>query len=82
MGTLIKLVGGVAIAMLLVALFAIFSGTILWFVWPWSVPYALPRLVNEGWLAPHLTWWQSVSFSWVAGILIKGSSSSSSTSKK
>lgn len=81
MDTLIKLVGGVVVLMLMVALFAFFSGTILWFVWSWSIPHAFPRLVNEEWLAPNLSWWQSVSLSWVAGILVKGSSSSSSSKK-
>lgn len=79
METLIKVIGIAVIAALFIALAALIGGTILWLVWPIGVPATFPRLVNEGWLAPHLSWWQAVCFSWVAAILVKCSSSSSSS---
>lgn len=82
MGDLIKaviiIIGSIMTFMIGVVFFAVIGGTILWLLWPIGVPAAFPRIVNEGWLAPHLSWWQAVCVSWIAGILVKSSSSSSS----
>jgi hypothetical protein len=61
--TLIGLIASAIVIALTIGFFAFFSGTILWLVWPVGVPAAFPRIVNEGWLAPHLSWWQAVCFS-------------------
>jgi len=54
-----------------VALLAVLSGTILYWIWPVAVPMAFPKLVEEGWIAGQLDWWVSVCLVWVFGILIK-----------
>lgn len=53
---------------------AFLGGTFVWLLWPVAIPAAFPSLVASGALATKLTWWQSVCLTWLAGLLIKGSS--------
>lgn len=61
------------IAIVLVGLLAVVSGTIIWLIWPVAVPAAFPTLVTSGVIAGKLSWWASVCLSWLFGLLIKGS---------
>jgi len=60
---------------LTVAFFAVFSGTIVWLIWPVVVPAVFPGLIAAGTIAAKLTWWVAVCLTWLASILIKSSCS-------
>ena len=69
-----KLIGALIIGLgsiALIGLLAVFSGTILWCLWPVAIPVAFPGLVETGVLATKLTWWVAVCLTWIFGILIK-----------
>lgn len=55
----------------ILALGAVFSGTILWLIWPIAIPAALPGLIASGILASRLAWWEAVCLAWLCGILFK-----------
>ncbi len=55
----------------LIGILALFSGTILWLLWPVAIPVAFPGLVETGVLAAKLSWWVAVCLTWIFGILIK-----------
>jgi len=57
-------------ALVLVFAVAVFGGTLVWIIWP-VVNNAFPTAVSQGWIAGHLSWWDSVSLTWLCGILIK-----------
>ena len=76
----VKVVGIAVLAIALLGLVSVLSGTILWMIWPVAIPAAFPGLVASGVIAGRLTWWASVCVSWLFGILIKAGSST--TSKK
>lgn len=66
-----KILVGVIVAlgmMGLMLVLALFSGTLLWMIWPITMVTVFHL--------PALTWWQSVCLVWVAGILIKSSNTS------
>jgi len=64
--------------LIVIGLAAVLGGTLVWWFWPHCVPYVLPGAVASGALAASLTWWKAVLFTWVCGILFKGSGSSTS----
>ena len=68
-----KLFAGLAVgigAIVLVALMAVLSGTILFLIWPVA---AEPFIDAGAGLPAALTWWQAVCVTWVFSILIKAS---------
>jgi len=67
-------IGTMIIAVILIFIVAIIGGTILWIIWDDCIPHVFKSEV----LSKDLTWWQAVTLTWVAGILIKSSSSSKS----
>lgn len=68
-GALLTIVGGVVLLLAMVAFFALFGGTVVYFLWP-VVMVPVFHL-------PELTWWQAVALTWICGMLLKSSSSSS-----
>lgn len=60
-------------ALLLLAVLAVISGTIVYWIWPVAVPAAFPGLVATGVIAAKLSWWSAVCLTWLFGILIKSS---------
>jgi len=66
-----KAIGIVIGVIVLTFLIACVSGTILYFIWPITIPKVFPGIVENGYLAAELTWWQSVCLTWVFSILIK-----------
>jgi len=56
---------------LLIGSVAVFSGTILYWIWPIAIPATFPGLVENGTISAELTWWGAVCFTWLCGILIK-----------
>lgn len=73
----IKAVGAIVVVAATVFLMSGIGGTIVWLFWGDCIPYAFPKIVESGYLARDLTWWQSVTLVWVLGILIRNSSKSS-----
>ena len=78
MESLIKGVGIAVVAILVIGLVAVFSGTIVYWIWPHVVPDVFPGLVAAGYVVAKLAWFKAVLLTWLCGILIKGSSTSSS----
>tara|TARA_R110002126_G_scaffold46796_1_gene131425 strand:+ start:19 stop:258 length:240 start_codon:yes stop_codon:yes gene_type:complete len=72
METISKAIGAAILVMAMIFVVAVAGGTFLWMIYDTSVPAFLPGLVERGILASDLTWWQSVQTVWVAGLLIKG----------
>jgi len=64
-------------AIALVALLALFEGTIVYWIWPVTIPAVFPGLVASGTIAGKLLWWQSVCLTWLCGILIKSTQTNS-----
>ena len=69
-------VGGVVVILIAISIAAFIGGTLVYWMWPVAIPALFPRVVSGGWLAAHLTWWQSVLAVWILGLLIKSSSGS------
>lgn len=76
MDKIIQLVGGVLALAGLIFIGAVFGGTIVWLIWP-VVAKAFPALVASGILASNLSWWDSVSLTWLFGLLIKSTQTNS-----
>jgi hypothetical protein len=64
-------------ALALVALLALFGGTIVYWIWPVAIHAAFPGLVASGAIAGKLAWWQAVCLTWLCGILIKSTQTNS-----
>ena len=58
-------------SILIVALAAVLGGTILYWIWPIAIPASFPALVEQGYFAYELLWWQAVTLVWSFGILFK-----------
>ena len=71
MNKILESIGAAVLAIIVVGLAALLSGTILFLIWPVAIPAAFPGLVASGVLTARLSWWGSVCLSWVAGLLIK-----------
>jgi hypothetical protein len=69
----------IGIVFLMTGITALFSGTVVWLMWPIAIPAAFPGLVVSGMISAKLSWWASVCLSWLFSLLIK---SSTSTTKK
>lgn len=80
MDTLAKLIGGIILLMVGVFFVSTIGGTILWLIYP-HIHALFPTAAQNGIIAQKLDWWDSVCVVWIFGILIKGSNSSSSSSK-
>lgn len=68
-----------AFAFIVVGILAVFSGTIVFILWPKVIPVVLPGLVSSGQIVGKLPWATAVLLSWLCGLLFKGGSSSSSS---
>jgi hypothetical protein len=66
-------------AIVLVAILALFAGTIIFWIWPVAIPAVFPGLVTTGVIAGKLSWWQSVCLTWLFGILIKSVQTNTNT---
>jgi hypothetical protein len=78
MNKLFNFITGLMIVFVYVAISAVITGTLVFWLWPVAIPAIFPTLVASGALAMKITWWQSVCVSWIFALLLKGSSSSSS----
>ena len=50
------------------------TGTVVYFFWPAVIPFVFPGAVKAGLVAAELTWGKAVLFTWLCGLLFKGSS--------
>jgi hypothetical protein len=73
MQKLFTVVGAFVVGAVLAFIGAVLGGTILWLIWPVTIPAVFPGIVASGVLAAKLTWWQAVFFVWVCALLIKTS---------
>ena len=76
MKLLIGLLGALFLVLVLGAV-SLLGGTIVWWLWPYSIPVVFPKLVAEGYLIKEIPWLAAVCLTYVFGILIKSSSTSS-----
>jgi len=81
MKSFLLVVGAVVVVLAIISIGALLGGTLVFWLWPVAIPALFPRVVQEGWMATRLTWWQAVTAVWILGLLIK-SSSAVSTKKK
>ena len=51
----------------LIPLVAVMAGTIVWLTWPIVIPVVIPGLVDAGYIAANISWWQSVCLTWLVG---------------
>jgi len=65
------ILGGIILTSGAIALGAIISGVVLWYIWPYAIPVAFPGLVNSGAIAVVLPLKNAICLTWVFGILIK-----------
>ena len=63
-----------AMVVLLITVVATFGGTLVWLCWP-VVGAVFPRLVQEGYLAPRLGWFDAVMLTWLSAFLVKSTTS-------
>lgn len=78
MKNLFTALGAIIFGIIVIAIAAVFGGTLVWLIWPHAIPAVFPGLVAGGMIAAKLTWWKAVLFTWLCGILIKSTTSSSS----
>ena len=60
-------------SVVLIGFIALFSGTLVYWLWPIAIPAAFSGLVENGVLTSELMWWPAVCLTWVCGILLKSS---------
>ena len=72
MEKILEAFGAVIVVLILVAVSAFIGGTLVFLLWPVAVPAVFPGLIASGILAAKITWWQAICVSWLAGLLIKG----------
>lgn len=72
--------GGLILLIFTVFLFAVFGGTILWLIYD-HIHALFPKAAESGIIAQHLNWWDAVCVTWISSILIKGSTTSTKSSK-
>jgi hypothetical protein len=77
MEQVMKGIGIGVVTLVLVALLSVVGGTIVYWIWPTAME-AFPGLVENGTLPPELRWWAAVCLTWLFGILIKSTSTTSS----
>lgn len=77
MDKFVKGVGVAIIAIALVFVVAVISGTLLWAIYP-HIHALFPTAATKGIIAQDLKWWDAVCVTWIFGILIKGSYSTKS----
>ena len=77
MDKLAQFFGLIILAAFMVFFGAVLSGTILWAIYPHIFAF-FPNAAKAGVLAPTLGWWDAVCVTWIFGILVKSSTSSSS----
>jgi hypothetical protein len=77
--TLSGILTGLGVIFLL-GLMSLFSGTLVYWLWPVAIPAAFPGLVASGVLAAKLSWWASVCLTWILGILIKSTQTNNNRS--
>jgi len=81
MDKIITALGVGMLSLIIIGVVAVLGGTLVFWFWPHVIPFVLPGLVTSGAVAGTLAWWKAVLLTWTCGILFKGSSSSSSSSK-
>lgn len=64
---LVSMIGG----FILLIIFT-FVGTLVWWFWPMVIPVVFPSAVKTGFIASNLTWGNAVIFTWLCGLLFKG----------
>ncbi len=67
--------GAALLGLVVIAVAAFLGGTIVFWIWPAVIPVVFPAAVASGALAGSLLWWKAVLFTWLCGILFKGSGS-------
>ncbi len=67
---IINVISGI-ILLIAVLIVSLISGTILWIVWPYTIPAVLPGLIANGIIASKLTWFQSVCLVWFISLFVK-----------
>jgi len=75
-----KIIAGLFISLgsiSIIGLLAVFGGTLVYWLWPYAIPTAFPGLVENGTIAPELSWWASVCLTWLFGILVKSTQTNS-----
>ena len=68
---ILKIILGVLGVVAAIVFGGLFSGVLIWLIWPICIPATFPGLVSAGYLAAKLTLWQSFCLSWLFGLLIK-----------
>jgi hypothetical protein len=74
-----EIIGITVSAIALVGFFALLGGTIIFWFWPHVIPVVFPGAVAAGTIVAKLAWGKAVLFTWMCGILFKGSGSTSSS---
>lgn len=75
----IESLGKIVIFFFTAFLIAVFSGTLLWLIYP-HIHALFPTAADSGIIARDITWWDSVCITWIFNILLKPSSSEKSKS--
>ena len=78
MDKIYKALGLIVMTIFLIFVACIFSGSILWLLYP-HIHSLFPTAAENGVIALDLSWWDSVCINWIFAILFKGSIS---TNKK
>jgi hypothetical protein len=69
---LLESIGALCLAIGLICIVGLFSGTILWLVYD-HIHALFPTAAEKGIIADSLSWWDSVCISWIACCLTKAS---------
>ena len=64
-------IGAFVITMIVVFMAACFGGTLIWLIYPATLPSIFPGLVTSGAIAAELSWWSSVCITWFCNVLLK-----------
>jgi hypothetical protein len=62
----------IIVGLLLIFGIAVIGGTIVWLLWPHTIPFVFPGLVAGNFIVAKIGWWKAVFFSWICGVLFKG----------
>ncbi|MCA1806516.1 MAG: hypothetical protein LC687_01430 [Actinobacteria bacterium] len=72
-----KVVGVVALVVVMLFLFSAIGAVILMWLWPLVIPNVFPGLVASGAIAGNLSFWVSFGLMFICGLLFRSSNSNS-----
>ena len=74
MKTILSLLAVALIGLCVLFFVAAIGGTVVWLLWPYTIPHVFPGLVVSNIVVAKIGWWKAVFLTWLCSCLFKGGS--------